>query len=372
MNPKPHRNRLGRIILRQNNFSSPVHGNNHSAIKLFCLLNPVRTRGIQPAAKRGAALIVVMWVLMIVAMIVSSFAFEMNLEARMISAQRKRFKADQLALGGVELAKAMLFFEEEQEADENIVYEDPYLNAAAKITEGIPVNYSEELGDGSILLQIDFEKGRRNIRTLTNDEWKELFDQAGIPNVQWDSLLGCLTDWQDENDTHQINGAESDDPFYKSRGYECKDAPVDTVDELLLIKGWTKEILYGTPPDEESDEPIRGMADQLTTWGDGKINPNSASREVLNSLNISEGLIDAILEARHGLDGEAGTADDGMTQEDFNAMGLDGALFTLKPEYASISSIGRVGGVESRISCIFKLGEKEAVPLFWLEGKSSK
>ena len=214
--------------------------------------------------KKGAALIVVMWVLVIVSMIVSSFAFEMQMEARIISAQRKRFKADQLALAGVELAKAMLAFKPEAGADKDTIYEDPYLTEAARITNGVPVNYSEEFGDGTVKLRIDYEKGRRYIPAMKPEDWRMLFEQAGIPNTRWDELIDCLIDWQDEGDLHQLNGAESDDPFYRKRGYECKNAPVDTVDELLLIKGWTPEILYGTPPGEETDALIAGIAKQLT------------------------------------------------------------------------------------------------------------
>ena len=322
---------------------------------------------LPPAAKRGAALIVVMWVLIIVSLIVSAFAFEMQLEARLISAQRKRFKADQLALAGVELAKAMLAFEEDPLEGDDIVYDDPFSSEASKIAEGVPVRFVEEFGDGTITLRIDYEKGRQNIHKMSLDEWHELFDQAGIPNVEWDSLLGCLTDWEDEGDAHQLNGAEKDDPFYRERGYEPKNAPVDTIDELLLIKGWTQEILYGNLADEDAENEMSGIAGQLTTWGDGKINPNSASREVLNSLNISEEMVDAILDARLGLDGEEGTEDDGITQEDFAALGLSGDVFTLKPEYVTVISEGSVGGLTSTISSIFKLGEKEPAPLFWLE-----
>lgn len=323
------------------------------------------------AMKTGSALVVVMWVLVIVAMIVSSFAFEMQLEARIISAQRKRFKADQLALAGVEMAKAMLSVKKDK-PDKDTVSEDPYVNAAAKIAGAIPVEYREAFGDGEVTVKIDYEEGRLNIRTLGDDGWKMLFDQAGIPNTDWDAMLDCLKDWQDENDVHQLNGAESDDPFYKKRGYKCKDAPVDMVDELLLIKNWGEEVLYGTPADQQSKNPIAGLADQLTTWGSGKINPNSAGTNVLNGLSISDGMIDAILEARLGPDGEAGTADDGISDEDFTAMGLSGDIFTLTPEYASVTAIGTVGGVQSQISCIFRLGGKEAVPLFWLEGKPSR
>lgn len=325
--------------------------------------------------KSGSALLLVMWVLMIVSIIVSSFAFEMQLEARIIAAQRKRFKADQLALAGVEMAKAMLAVKKDKDknkADKTAVSEDPYANASAQIAAAMPVEFREAFGDGEVIVKIDYEEGRLNIRTLSDDGWKMLFDQAGIPNTDWDALLDCLKDWQDANDTHQLNGAESDDPFYKNRGYECKNAPVDTVDELLLIKNWGEKVLYGTPPEEKTETPITGLANQLTTWGSGKINPNSASREVLSGLKISDGLIEAILEARIGPDGEAGTADDGISQEDFTSMGLSPEIFTLTPEYAAVTAIGKVGGVESQIYCIFKLGEKEAVPLFWNEGKTIK
>jgi len=359
------------------------------AVHFFqCLENPTLQQSNIPAIhsqKRGAALIVVMWVLIIVSLIVSTFAFEMQLEARLISAQRKRFKADQLALAGVELAKAMLAFEEDPLEGDDIVYDDPFLSEASKIADGVPVRFIEEFGDGTITLRIDYEKGRQNIHKMSIEEWHELFDQAGVPNVDWDSLLGCLTDWEDENDTHQLNGAEKDDPFYRERGYEPKNAPVDTVDELLLIKGWTQEILYGNMDDENAENSMSGIAGQLTTWGDGKINPNSASREVLNSLNISEEMVDAILDARLGLDGEEGTEDDGITQEDFAALGLSGDVFTLKPEYVTVTDVftlkpeyvtvtseGSVGGLVSRISSIFKLGEKESSPLFWLEGEKTE
>jgi general secretion pathway protein K len=321
--------------------------------------------------KSGSALVVVLWIIMILALIVSAFAFEMQLEAKIITLQRKRFKADQLALAGVEMAKVMLAFKPEAGADKDTVYEDPFLNEAAKIAKGIPVNYSQDFGNGTVKLRIDYEKGRLNINLMTQKQWNDLFMQAGIPNTRWDEMLGCLTDWRDENDLHQINGAESDDPFYKKRGYECKNADVDTVDELMLIKNWGEEILYGTPPDKKTDDPIVGIAKQLTRWGDGKINPNSASREVLNSL-VTPDVVDAILEMRLGPDGKEGTADDGISEADLASLGQD--IFNLSPDYVSVTAIGSVGDVQSQISCIFafKLGEKLAVPLFWTEGKTSE
>lgn len=320
--------------------------------------------------KSGVALIVVMWILVVVSLIISSFAFEMKLEAQIISMQRKRFKADQLALSGVELAKAMFAFQEDETEGDDVIYEDPWLEKSSQIKEGVPVTYEEELGGGIMRIHIDFEKGARNIRKMNNDQWHELFEQTGVPSVDRDELLGCLKDWQDEDDLHEINGAESDDFFYEDRGYECKNAPLDTIDELLLIKGWTEEIVYGTPTNEidETEFPMTGIAQHFTTWGDGRVNPNSATEETLYSLYIDEATIEAVMEMRMGPDGEPNTEDDGLTREDFDALGLDPKVFTLMPEFVKLTVEGEVGGLISRIYSVFKLGDKEPTPLFWLEG----
>ena len=39
----------------------------------------------------------------------------------------------------------------------------------------------------------------------------------------------------------RLNGAESDDPYYK-RGYPVKNTPIDSINELLLIKIGMKDI----------------------------------------------------------------------------------------------------------------------------------
>ncbi len=46
------------------------------------------------------------------------------------------------------------------------------------------------------------------------------------------------------------------------------------------------------------------------------------------------------------MDGESGTDDDGLTEEDFDALGLDPKIFTLVPEYVTVRSEGMVGDVK--------------------------
>jgi hypothetical protein len=75
---------------------------------------------------------------------------------------------------------------------------------------------------------------------------------------------------------------------------------------------------------------------------------------------------------RKGPDGEPDTEDDKLDQQIMDALGLDPSLFTLEPEYLSITSIGRIGDLERRISAVFQLVGKDLKPLFWLEGKTEK
>ena len=60
-------------------------------------------------------------------------------------------------------------------------------------------------------------------------------------------------DWIDENNFHHLNGAEDD--YYKSLPdpYEAKDAPLDTIDELMWVKGITADFFYGEEKEKDVD-----------------------------------------------------------------------------------------------------------------------
>jgi DNA uptake protein ComE-like DNA-binding protein len=69
--------------------------------------------------------------------------------------------------------------------------------------------------------------------------------------------------------------------------------PLFLTEELLLIEGILEEMYYGSMFD-----PQPGLKDLVTTFGDGKININTAPCEVLIALGLSEAGAQAILEHR--------------------------------------------------------------------------
>ena len=84
-------------------------------------------------------------------------------------------------------------------------------------------------------------------------------------------IVDALIDWLDaDNDVTGIGGAEED--YYKPLGYDCKNGPLDSLDELLLVKGFDKELLID-----------KNLKDYLTIAPtDGKVNLNTAPVQVLN------------------------------------------------------------------------------------------
>ena len=330
------------------------------------------------SGRSGSALIVALWTLLILTLMIGTFAFNMHIEAGITSHYRKRVKAQYLARAGGEWAQYLLAQtgSDLDEETEDSPLEEDVLTQAKRILRGNAVySLKQELGAGTFSIDIIPEEGRGNINQMTDEQWEEMLDQAGVPEEQWEELIDCFADWIDENDEHHLNGAESDDPFYKERGYECKNAPLDTVDELLLIKGFTAAIVYGGPAEREDDAPYRGIASMLTVWGDGKININTATRETMLAFlpGIDEWMVDDIIEGRKGLDGEENTDDDGFESVD-EAIAkaglpadLKGKITTVEKKYVRVVSIGEVGAVKSGIWAVMRYDGGKVVPVFWRE-----
>ncbi len=324
--------------------------------------------------RRGTVLIVVLWVLIVLSLLVGTLAFEMQVEANVTSYYRKRFKAQYLARAGIEYAKMMLM--SGRQFGEEMEDEHPELVLATQLlNRGNPISgFRQDLGPGGFELQFIPEQGRRNVNRLTPDDWREILDQGQVPSDRWDELIDAFFDWIDADDAHRVNGAESDDSFYEDRGYEVKNGPVDTIDELLLIKGFSPSIVYGGPADNDEDPPLSGLAQWMTTWGDGRVNVNAANREVLMTLpEVDEWMVDAILEGRAGLDGEFGTEDDGFTDinEVLAVTGLgatfSGRITTTEHRFLRVISQGEVQGVRAGIWAVFRYDGASLVPLYWRE-----
>lgn len=125
-------------------------------------------------------------------------------------------------------------------------------------------------------------KPKKDVEKLQRDVWNRVLTTGGFAIEDEDAaveLLDSLADWLDEDDEERDNGAERG--YYSSRNpsYVPANGPLLLPDELLLVKGWNKQLLYG-------DKEHSGIIDYLTIAGrDGKININTAPSLILQALS---------------------------------------------------------------------------------------
>jgi general secretion pathway protein K len=151
-------------------------------------------------------------------------------------------------------------------------------------------------------------------------------------------IIDSVKDWIDEDSDQEMHGAENS--YYQSldHPYSCRNGPLESVDELLLVKGITSELLYGT-----NETP--GLSNYLTvTKGDGRININTADPVVLLALsdNLDSGMVEDMVAYRNDEKNLDKLSNSNWyktaigTSEDH----IDQILITTKSSYFEIQSIG--------------------------------
>jgi len=165
--------------------------------------------------------------------------------------------------------------------------------------------------DLSGLLQVNAlvpdEKDQQKFQEKQNkqiDVWKRflLSGKFAIDDPdQAQELIDAIIDWIDENDDEKDHGAESGFYLSLSPSYRARNAPLTSVEELLLIRGMTKELFYG-------NEEYSGISAFVTTAGrNGIVNINTGPQEVLMALHedMSEERSGDLIEFREEEDNRA-------------------------------------------------------------------
>lgn len=337
------------------------------------------------SVQNGSALMLVLWSVALMAVLIGGFAFDSHVEGRITYYYRNRTKADYLAKSGIEVARMLMIKQKEvgemgegEEPEED----DRWHDAAKRLSQGLAVRgLVEELGDGEILLYIVPEPARRNVNQLKEEDWERMLEVSNVPEDFWPEIIESLQDWIDTDDEPRTDGAETED-YYTTLDspYMAKNGPLDTVGELLLVKGFSRAILFGGPLDEIEDEEgepwmVTGIEDLLTTYGDGKVNINAASQRVLMTLpEVDELIAGAIIEEREGALLEEGSDEDTSFKSTSDMLARIPDLtsevtpfITVDSSIYRITSIGRVGGVERRIWCIAEREQGALRFLRWRE-----
>lgn len=266
---------------------------------------------------RGIALLLTLSVTTILV----AAAMEYNRRARFTldstAAMRDGITMSQMAASGVHVAMAMLV-KDKSESNTDSLLEDwadstkiDEILAETPFDDGVlSVKISDEMSKIQINALVSFPDSR-NFNESQLTLWDRFLSLAGDEEQMKDdsepmAIINSIKDWLDSGDDDAItglSGAESD--YYKDLDppYASRNGPMPDVDELILVKGITPELFYGSP-----EKP--GISQFLTVHGvsgsgnsftyPGRININTAELPVLAALMPleSQDLVEALVEFR--------------------------------------------------------------------------
>ena len=216
----------------------------------------------------------VLWVLTILMVIVFSFSYLARTETFSSRAFKEGWENKFLAEAGIERAIMELFYRKQNPQ-----------NLGEEEQESWRIDGTEQvgaLGGGYYRVRLVDESGKIDLNLAPEVILRNLISSLNLPGEDKDLLVNTIVDsildWKDPDDFHRLQGAESD--YYQSlpHPYKAKNGNFDTVEELILVKGVTPEILYG-------NDQKPGLVDFLTVQAKtNKINLNAASKSVLMAL----------------------------------------------------------------------------------------
>ncbi|HEX9786555.1 MAG TPA: hypothetical protein VGB09_00955, partial [Candidatus Binatia bacterium] len=189
------------------------------------------------ADDRGVALIVVLWIFIFLFVV----AFEFSTAAREEASGAHRFSDETqgyyLAVAGFE--RGMYDFLRQPTGGGAIQQGQPK-------TDLFDGEWREEnFGAGAFRVRLVDEGGKININRISEESLRRVFTHLGIDAARRDILVDSIMDWRDPDDLHRANGAENDHYASLSPAYTTKNGPLDSVAELLWIRGVTRELFFG-------------------------------------------------------------------------------------------------------------------------------
>jgi len=178
---------------------------------------------------------------------------------------------------------------------------------------------------------------------------------------QAEELSDAIKDWIDADD--EVTGGGAEGGYYAGldRPYAAKNASLDCVEELLMVKGVSRELFYGT-------EETAGLVQCLTVFGEGRININTAPKAVLRALSaeMTDEAVNQLDEYRR--EEKNNLADAWYSRVPWTTgLNIPAGLISVRSDFFRITAVGLQGRMMERIIGIVKreTGGRKVKLLSW-------
>lgn len=215
---------------------------------------------------------------------------------------------------------------------------------------------SENLfADGHFRLHIEDESGKIPINNVAgnNEDTSDVGEvlirflrsaEFNLSEQEVRDIVDAIKDWLDEDD--EVTGFSAENAYYQGleAPYPCKNGPMDSIDELLLVRGITKELFYGT-------EKAPGIGNYLTVYGAGKININTAPELILTVLapEITEEMAAHMVDFRATEDNDLSNPSWYKDITGMSTISIEPDLITTKSTVFKITSTGYMDTMSKKV-----------------------
>ena len=182
--------------------------------------------------QRGAALLLVMWLVALLASLIGAFALTARIERLQERVLSRGAVAGEAARAGLEWSLVQIDNPDARQRwiPDGRTYHWHY--------DGIPVD-----------VQIQDEQGKVDINAADPQLLTALFQALGVEHDAATRVASAIVDWRDADSLTQPQGG-AEDPEYASAGlpYGAKDAPFETVAEVEQVLGMTPALYAKVAP----------------------------------------------------------------------------------------------------------------------------
>lgn len=244
-----------------------------------------RTLVPAPGDRRGFALVIVLWLFVTLFVLGAEFAQEMRQDAQATVNFADETQSYYLASAAANLTFYRLLEDHRQrEFGQKQVGEGGEPEPPLVSIDGLW--HSIDLWGAPLSVRVVDESGKIAINWVDETVLRHVMGNLGVPPDEADIIADSILDWRDTDDEKRVNGAEGEYYSGLDRPYVAKNAPIDALEEILMIRGVTPDLYYGGT----QDHPI-GLKDIFTVFrppsGDqgkpGKLNVRYMTPEVLRA-----------------------------------------------------------------------------------------
>lgn len=337
--------------------------------------------------QRGVILLVVLFFALLLTSTIATFLRRATIDTMIVRNRESTARAEALARGGVELAKALLL------QDRGTGFGGSGSGSGSNMDThkdlwALVAGHPLPVADGATLrLQIDDVGALLNLNAVVQ------FDEAGNPLPKVDGLVRAvlekvieeiparpedkyydvaelaanLVDWLDEDDVRQRGGSEDDWYQRQNPPYRAANRPMLSVDELAQVEGFDTQLV----------EALRPYVTVYPFGGLEGINPNTAPPHVLALLYFDDGVserlateddVRSILRAREEgglICGSGQSAEDCTPMSDIMGQNEPYPPPSYSNDLFTVVAEARVGDVRRSIEVVVDRGESPPLLLSW-------